>query len=102
MIHTLVGRYVLIMNKSNIMSAIVTFDVSEVSKNTDLVLRYFYEMDDGLDMGRQFDKEASKALLESVLRNEEIHLLATEADFLQEKMPNIVKAINYYNDLRSY
>ncbi|WP_263974294.1 hypothetical protein [Vibrio nigripulchritudo] len=34
------------MNKSNIMSAIVTFDVSEVSKNTDLVLRYFYEMDD--------------------------------------------------------
>ncbi|BCL69919.1 hypothetical protein TUMSATVNIG1_18750 [Vibrio nigripulchritudo] len=53
-------------------------------------------------MGRQFDKEASKALLESVLRNEEIHLLATEADFLQEKMPNIVKAIKYYNDLRSY
>ncbi|EGQ8540898.1 hypothetical protein OMR72_003409 [Vibrio parahaemolyticus] len=89
------------MNESNIMSVIVTFDVSEVSKNTESVLRHFCEMDDGLDMGEQFYKEASKALLERILRNEEIHLLATEAEFLKKKMPNIVKAIEYYNDLGS-
>ncbi|MDO6765666.1 hypothetical protein [Agarivorans sp. 1_MG-2023] len=90
------------MNESDIKSAIVTFDVSEVSKNIDSVLRCFYEMDDGLDMGDKFYKEASKALLERVLKNEEIHLLATEADFLKEQIPNIVKAIEYYNDIRAY
>lgn len=78
-------------------AAIVAFDIAEVAKNQGEMLRLFNEMDDGLNMPDDFKMEAAKALLKRVLANEEIHLLAMEAEFLKANAPGTIVSVSYYD-----
>jgi len=83
------------MKDSVIKSAIVKFDIAKVTLMKDSVLDLFLAMDDGLDMGEDFKKASSMALLNRILDKKKIYLLAFEAEFICNKMPQIVVEVIY-------
>ncbi|GGI93436.1 hypothetical protein [Shewanella gelidii] len=85
------------MNDSDIKSAIVKFDIAKVAMMKAKVLELFLAMDDGLDMGEEFNKSSSKALLDRILAKKKIYLLSSEADFIRNEMPQIVVEVIYEN-----
>lgn len=74
----------------------MTFDIDKVKNNREVLLQLFFEVDNGMDMPEEHRRDSSTALLNRILRNEEIHLLAVEADYIKRKLPAVVVNIDYY------
>ncbi|GLS28104.1 hypothetical protein [Marinibactrum halimedae] len=84
------------MGREDNRCAIVVFNIDEVASDEAKAIDIFTRIDDGLDMSLEFRKTAAKSLFDRIVINNEVHLLAVEADFVRNQAPEFILGINYY------